>query len=114
MARNSSAASTVDEIAAIQELMSDLEKRLGRLSGATKREFSGASGEINDYVSDAIAGIMSRIREGAHSVSQPVADKALHLGDDAFKKVIGKVEQNLLATLAIATGIGFLVGMCRR
>ena len=58
MPTRSSVASTTEEIAAIQELMSDLEKRLHRLSGATKREFSGGSAEINDFVHDALAGIM--------------------------------------------------------
>jgi len=66
---SSKVASTAEEIASIQELMSDLEKRLHRLSGATKREFSGASGEINDFVNDALAGIMDRVREGSHSVA---------------------------------------------
>lgn len=114
MSTHSKVASTAEEIAAIQELMSDLEKRLHRLSGATKREFSGASGEINDFVNDALAGIMGRVREGAHSVSQSVSDKATHLSSDAFKKIADEVEQRPLTMLAIATAIGFLFGMSRR
>ena len=43
MNTRSNTASTTEEITAIQELMGDLEKRLHRLSGATKREFSGGS-----------------------------------------------------------------------
>lgn len=114
MSTRSKVASTAEEIAAIQELMADLEKRLHRLSGATKREFSGASGEINDFVNDALAGIMERVREGAHSVSQSVSDKATHLGSDAFKKITDEVEQRPLTMLAIATAIGFLFGLSRR
>ena len=110
MTAHSKVASTAEEIAAIKELMSDLEKRLHRLSGATKREFSGASGEINDFVNDALAGIMERVRDGAHSVS----DSATHLSGDAFKKITAEVEQRPLTMLAIATGIGFLFGMSRR
>jgi len=110
MTIRSKTASTADEIAAIQELMSDLEKRLHRLSGATKREFSGASGEINDFVNDALAGIMDRVREGAHSAT----DKAAHLGGDAVKKLTDEVEQRPLAMLAIAAGLGFLFGLTRR
>jgi ElaB/YqjD/DUF883 family membrane-anchored ribosome-binding protein len=107
-------ASTAEEITAIQELMSDLEKRLHRLSGASKREFSGASSEINDFVNDALAGIMDRVREGAHSVSHSVADKATHIGSDAFKKITDEVEERPLTMLAIATGVGFLFGLSRR
>ena len=110
MTAHSKVASTAEEIAAIKELMSDLEKRLHRLSGATKREFSGASGEINDFVNDALAGIMERVRDGAHSVS----DSATHLSGDAFKKITAEVEQRPLTMLAIATAIGFLFGMSRR
>ena len=49
-----------EEIAAIEELMSDLEKRLRRLSGTARREASGASGDVSDFVSDALSGIMSQ------------------------------------------------------
>ena len=90
--------------------MSDLEKRLHRLSGATKREFSGASGEINDFVNDALAGIMDRVRKGAHSAT----DKATHLGSEAIKKITDEAEQRPLAMLAIAAGMGFLFGLARR
>jgi ElaB/YqjD/DUF883 family membrane-anchored ribosome-binding protein len=107
-------ASTAEEVAAIEGLMSDLEKRLHRLSGATKREFSGGSAEISDFVNDSLAGIMERVREGAHSVSQSVTDKAAHMGSDAFKKLTDEVEQRPLTMLAIATGVGFLFGMSRR
>ncbi len=114
MSIRSKSASTAEEIAAIQDLMSDLEKRLHRLSGAAKREASGASGEINEFVNDALAGIMERVREGAQSVSQTVSDKATHLSSDAFKKITDEIEQRPLTMLAIATGIGFLFGMSRR
>jgi ElaB/YqjD/DUF883 family membrane-anchored ribosome-binding protein len=111
---DSNAASTAEEITAIQELMSDLEKRLHRLSGATKREFSDGSSEINDFVSDTLTGIMKRIREGVHSASQSTSDKPAHLGSDALKTITGKMEQHPLTMLTIATAIGFIVGMSRR
>jgi ElaB/YqjD/DUF883 family membrane-anchored ribosome-binding protein len=110
MSIHSKVASTAEEVAAIQELMSDLEKRLHRLSGAAKREFSGASGEINDFVNEALAGIMDRVRAGSHSV----AGKATHIGSDAFKKITDEVEERPLTMLAIATGVGFLFGLSRR
>jgi ElaB/YqjD/DUF883 family membrane-anchored ribosome-binding protein len=117
MPARSSVASTSEEIAAIQELMSDLEKRLHRLSGATKREFSGGSAEINDFVHDALAGIMDRVRDGASSASQTVADKATDLRGDAVKKInkiTDEMEQHPLTVLAVATAIGFIFGMSRR
>jgi ElaB/YqjD/DUF883 family membrane-anchored ribosome-binding protein len=114
MSTRSKVASTSDEIAAIQELMSDLENRLHRISGAAKREYSGGSAEITDFVNDALAGIMGRVREGAHSISQSAADKATDLGSNAVKKITNEIEQRPLTMLAIATGIGFVFGMSRR
>jgi ElaB/YqjD/DUF883 family membrane-anchored ribosome-binding protein len=114
MNTRSKVASTADEIAAIQELMADLEKRLHRLGGATKREVSGGAGEISDFVNDALAGIMDRVRDGAQSVSETVADRATNLGSDALKKVVNEVETRPLTMLAIATGVGFLLGMSKR
>lgn len=112
--RNKVAASTADEIAAIQELMGDLESRLKRLGGQAKREVSGGAGEISDFVNDALAGIMERVRDGAHSVSDTVTDKATNIGGDAIKKVVSEVENRPLTMLAIAAGVGFLYGMSRR
>ena len=109
MTVRSKTASTAEEIAAIQDLMSDLEKRLHRLTGATKREFSGASSDINEFVNDALAGIMDRVREGANST----ADKAVHLGGSAVKNLTDEMEQRPLAMLTIAAGIGFLFGLTR-
>lgn len=103
-------ASTAEEIAAIQDLMSDLEKRLRRLGSTSKREFSGATGDINEFVNDALAGIMDRVRAEASSAT----DKAAHFGVDAVKKLSDEVEQRPLAMLAIAAGIGFLFGLMRR
>jgi ElaB/YqjD/DUF883 family membrane-anchored ribosome-binding protein len=111
--RSKVASSTADEIAAIQELMSDLEKRLHRLGGQAKREVSGGAGEISDFVNEALAGIMDRVRDGAQSV-ESATDKAAHMGGDAIKKVVSEVENRPLTMLAIAAGVGFLYGMSRR
>ena len=111
---DSNATSTVEEIDAIQKLMSDLEQRLHRLSGATKRELSSGSADVRDFVTDALSGIMGRVREGAHSVSESATDKATHVGSGALKKLTDEMEQHPLTLLAIATAIGFIFGMSRR
>ena len=110
MTNRSKTTSTAEEIAAIQDLMGDLEKRFHRLSGATNREFFGASGDINEFVHDALDGISARIRNGAHSAS----GKATRFGSDAIKKISDEVEQRPLTMLAIAAGVGFILGLARR
>jgi len=103
-----------DEIAAIEDLMADLEKRLRRLSGSARREATGASGDVSDFVSDALSGIMKRVRDSAADVGQSVADEASKVGVDAFKKLTDEVENRPLIMLGVAAGIGFLIGLASR
>ena len=94
--------------------VSDLEKRLRRLSGTAKREASGSSDEIGEFVSDALDRIMSRVRESAAGISQSVTDEAKRFSGDAFRKLTDEVENRPLLMLGIAAGIGFLAGMANR
>lgn len=103
-----------DELAAIEDLLADLEKRLSRLSHTTRREVSGASSDVSDFVSEALSGIMDRVRERAASVSESLGDQASKVGNDALKKLTDEVEQRPLIMLGVAAGIGFLVGLANR
>jgi ElaB/YqjD/DUF883 family membrane-anchored ribosome-binding protein len=109
-----SKATNAAEIARIEQMIEDLEKRLHKLSGAARSEATGASNDINDFVSEALAGIMERVRDKTDSMTDQVADRAAKVGSDAFKRVIDEVENYPLATLAVAAGIGFLLGSARR
>ena len=103
-----------EEVAAIEELVSDLERRLRRLSGTAKREASGASDEIGEFVSDALDRIMSRVRESAAGVIQSVTDETKRFSGDAFRKLTDEVESRPLLMLGIAAGVGFLAGLANR
>jgi len=103
-----------EEIAAIEDLLSDLEKRLKRLSQATHREVSGASGEVRDFVSEALAGIMDRVRESAAEVGENIGSQASRAGNQAMHKISEQLEERPFAMLAIAAGIGFLFGLANR
>ena len=105
---------TAEEIAAIEDLVSDLEKRLRRLSGSARREVSGASGEVSDFVSEALERITNRVRETASDATQSIADEATRFGGDAFKKLTDQVEHHPLLMLAAAAGVGFLAGLANR
>lgn len=103
-----------EEIAAIEELMGDLEKRLSRLSGTARREASGGANEVGDFVTEALERIKSRVRDSAAGVTETIADEATKFGHDAFKKLTDEVEHRPLLMLAVAAGIGFLAGMANR
>jgi ElaB/YqjD/DUF883 family membrane-anchored ribosome-binding protein len=107
-------AAVSDEIARIETLIEDLEKRLRRLNDSVKTEASGASSDINDFVSEALAGIMARVRESAGEITDRVADKAMKAGSSAYRKVGEEIDAYPLTALAIAAGIGFLLGSSRR
>jgi ElaB/YqjD/DUF883 family membrane-anchored ribosome-binding protein len=114
MATRSAKSAAADEIAAIEDLMSDLEKRLRRLSGSAKREASGATGDVGDFVNEALARIMARVRDGTSDTTESLADDAARYGVDAIKKLTQEIEQRPLIMLGIAAGIGFLAGMLNK
>ncbi|HZT27758.1 MAG TPA: hypothetical protein VFA57_18870 [Pseudolabrys sp.] len=103
-----------EEVAAIEDLISDLEKRLRRLSGSVRKEASGASSDVRDFVGEALERITSRVRDSASDVTASVADQAARVGTDAYEKLTEKVEQHPLLMLAAAAGIGFLAGLANR
>jgi len=117
MTTRSRAASAEEEVAAIEDLVSDLEKRLRRLSNLSSeggREVSGAAGDVSDFVSDALGDIMRRVRESAANMGQSVAHEAARVSGDALRKVADEVEQRPLIMLAVAAGIGFIAGLVNR
>ncbi len=102
------------DIEAIEQLMSDLEKRLRRLGSFTRNEAAGASSDIGEFVSDALASIMRRVRESTGSVTDSVADEAARIGGKAFRKLGEEVEQRPLVMLGVAAGLGYLLGLAGR
>jgi ElaB/YqjD/DUF883 family membrane-anchored ribosome-binding protein len=114
MTTRAAKSAAAEEIVAIEDLMSDLEKRLRRLSGTARGEASGASGDVRDFVGEALERITNRVRDSASEVTHSVADEASRLGSDAYKKLTDEVEQRPFVMLAIAAGIGFLAGMANR
>jgi ElaB/YqjD/DUF883 family membrane-anchored ribosome-binding protein len=109
-----SKSSKTAEIARIEELIDDLENRLRRLNNSAHNEAAGASSNINQFIGDAVEGMMERVRERANSFTEQAADTASKAGIDAYKRVLDEAEQYPLATLAVAAGIGFLLGAARR
>jgi ElaB/YqjD/DUF883 family membrane-anchored ribosome-binding protein len=109
-----SKSSKAAEIAHIEELIDDLEKRLRRLNNSAHQEAAGASDDVGQFVSEAIERIITRARDQANSFTEQAADRASKASLDAYKRVIDEVESYPLATVAVAAGIGFLLGASRR
>ena len=103
-----------EEIASIESLISDLELRLHKLNGTVRKEAVGASSDVSDFVSEALAGIMQRVRESSETFTEDVAERATKASTDAFKRIAREIEQRPLVLLAVAAGVGFLFGMARK
>jgi ElaB/YqjD/DUF883 family membrane-anchored ribosome-binding protein len=103
-----------EEIASIESLISDLEARLRKLNSTVRDEAVGASGDINDFVSEALAGIMQRVRDSSETFTEDVAERAGRAGTDAFKRIAQEIEHRPLLLLAVAAGLGFALGMARK
>jgi ElaB/YqjD/DUF883 family membrane-anchored ribosome-binding protein len=62
---------------------------------------------LND-IADRFSNRTRGLSKDAGRMSERVAEDALHLGDEALRKLAREVEQRPLVTLAIAVGIGAL------
>jgi len=103
-----------DEAASIENLISDLETRLRKLNGTVRDQAVGASSDINDFVGQALAGIMERVRDSSENLTEDVVHRAGKAGTDAFKRIAREIEHRPLLLLAIAAGLGFALGMARK
>jgi ElaB/YqjD/DUF883 family membrane-anchored ribosome-binding protein len=106
--------SNAAEIARIEELIDDLEKRLRRLNSSAHDEAAGASNDVSQFVNDAVERIIGQARDRVNSATEHAADRASKASIDAYKRVVDEAEHYPLATLAVAAGIGFLLGAARR
>ena len=93
----------------VERRLRSLEQQLERVGDRTS-----ASTEIVERVGAAIAPVLSstadRLRGGAHSVS----DEAAKLSNEALRRLSNEVEHRPLITLAVAVGVGILVGLASR
>ncbi|HET7258058.1 MAG TPA: hypothetical protein VFJ46_30185 [Xanthobacteraceae bacterium] len=104
--------------------MRTLEKHLERIGARTSKNALQAAdrvGETADRVAETVASALStmaeRFRGGASSVSDQagkMGNEAAKLGNDALRRLSSEVEHRPLVTLAIAVGVGILIGVASR
>ena len=81
-------------------------ERVGDRTSASTAEVAERAGAVPPVLSS----IADRFRGGAHSMS----DEAAKLGNDALRRLSNEVEHRPLVTLAVAVGVGILVGLASR
>ena len=76
-----------------------------------------ATDRVGEIIATALGDAADRFRGGARSVGDEAArfgQEAARVGNDALRRISEEVEHRPLFMLAIAAGVGFLVGLAGR
>ena len=112
-------------VSAIAHHLRAIEKELGALGrGAGRRASSGASTAANqlvDTISPILSDLADRFRRGQRIATDEAASFSDHAvkfgaraGSDALDRLAGQAKERPLITLAVAVGIGVLIGAVMR
>lgn len=105
---------STSNVAAVDDLMQDLESRLRRLSNKTKGEPAGGAEDIADFVSETLSRIAGQVRDTAGAATDKLASEASDASTDIIRKVWREMEQRPMTTLALAAAAGYLLGLIGR
>ena len=114
MARGFSHSATAREVAEIEQLLRQLEGRLARLGASAASDMREAGSAIPGMVSDAVSALTEHLRERFGESARHAGEEASRVGTRAWRKVEGEIGHRPLATLAVAAGLGLLVGLLGR
>jgi ElaB/YqjD/DUF883 family membrane-anchored ribosome-binding protein len=102
------------DIGEIEQRLRSLERYLERLGGQTSASAAQAADRVGESIASALTNVAQRFRGGADSVSHEAAklgNEAAKLGNDALRRLSREVEARPLVVLAVAVGVGILVGL---
>jgi ElaB/YqjD/DUF883 family membrane-anchored ribosome-binding protein len=109
-------------ISALEGRLHALENELERLGRSAGRRASAGMSAAGEHVGDAIAAAVAEIVDRFRSGRRLAGDEAVRfgneaakfgakVGNDALQRVASEIEHRPLATLAVAIGVGILIGM---
>ena len=102
------------EIGEIDQRLRALERRLERIGGRSTASAAQAADRVGETIASALNGMAERLRGGANSMRDEeakIGGEAAKLGNDALRRLSDEVEHRPLVTLAVAVGVGILVGL---
>jgi hypothetical protein len=118
------ASSHRSEYANVERRLRAIEQQLERFGHvAARASSSGATGlmqaadRVSDLIAAAFGDVSDRLRGSARTVggeASRVGQEAARLGGDAVQRLSREVSERPLVILAVAIGIGVLVGMAGR
>jgi hypothetical protein len=105
----------------IEQRLRSIEKRLG--AGISART-TVVSDHVGEAIASALSAVASRLLGGDNSANigdassikeaRKIAGEAAQLGNDAMRRVAREIKHRPLVTLAIAIGVGVLMGLVGR
>jgi ElaB/YqjD/DUF883 family membrane-anchored ribosome-binding protein len=112
----------VPDLSAIEGRLRSLENEIERVGRRAGRRASAGMSSAGDQIGEAIASAASEIVDRFRSGRRLAGDEAVRfgneaakfgakVGNDALDRVASEVEHRPLVTLAVAIGVGILIGM---
>ena len=101
----------------IERRLRSVEQRLERVGGRASASTLQMADHVGETVAAALSSIADRFRGGANSVSDEAAkigSETAKLGNGLLRRLSKEVEHRPIVTLAVAVGVGILVGLARR
>jgi ElaB/YqjD/DUF883 family membrane-anchored ribosome-binding protein len=110
------------DLSALERRLRALENEVQRVGKRAGRNMSAGMSSAGDQIGDAIASAVTEIVERFRSGRRLAGDEAVRfgneaaklgakVGNDALERVANEVEHRPLMTLAVAIGVGILIGM---
>jgi ElaB/YqjD/DUF883 family membrane-anchored ribosome-binding protein len=102
------------EIGNIDQRLRSLERQLERVGGRSAANAAQAADRVGETVVSALQSMADRLQGGANSVRDEVTkigSETAKLGNHALRRLSNEVEHRPLVMLAVAVGVGVLVGL---
>ena len=109
--RKSAYAASFD-VGEIASLLHDLEERLAQLAGLISANARAARNALPDRLSEALSDVSERMLSNARL--NTISREATRMGTGMWRRVEDEVVERPFVALAVAAGIGFLIGALNR
>jgi ElaB/YqjD/DUF883 family membrane-anchored ribosome-binding protein len=105
------------EVGEIERRLRSLEKNLQSIGARTSIDAKDTAESLGDAIASALGRWADRLRQGASVLggqSAVISKDAAKFGGVTLRRVSDEVEERPLLTVAVALGVGILIGMvCR-
>jgi ElaB/YqjD/DUF883 family membrane-anchored ribosome-binding protein len=97
-------------VASIQRHLSAVEKELGTIGSVAARRGSAAAKAVSAQIGDALTPVLNDLVERFRESGRQAVQAGSSYGNSAVRRVSAEVEAQPLITIAVALGVGVLIG----